>query len=168
MGSGRDHHAPQAERSRGVHLPDGVLDAGGQRDHGDPDPAIRVGPAEVGQPPVVGPGAFLQGRGVDVLTGTEARAKGGAGQPAGAEHVGVRKQDFSRDSLLVEDSIPRGRVVSGPHVVVAGLRVPFLDELGVDHPARRQFFLMTVEGLAKVRRQIVPVHLRGRAGMAIG
>ena len=141
---------------------------GGDRHDGHADAAVGVGGAEVGEPAVVGPGPGLDRGGVDAGARSQARAEGRAGQAAGPEDVGVGEQHLGRHPLLVEDGVAHVGVVAGPHLVVAGLLVPLLDEGGVDHPPGLQLGLVGVEPLAELGIQVLAVHLGRWTGVAVG
>ncbi len=164
--AGGDHHAAQAPLGGGVHLGHRVVDAGGHGHHGHADAAVGVGGAEVGEPAVVGAGAGLDRGGVGVGPRAEARAERRAGEAARAEHVGVGEQHLGGHALLVEDGVAHRGVEAGAHLVVAGLLVPLLDELGVDHAAGQELLLVPVEGLAERGVEVLAVGLRrvGRHG----
>jgi hypothetical protein len=163
----RDHDAAQAALGGRVDLGDRVVGPCGDRHDRHAEAAGRVGGAEVGEPAIVRPGPRLHGRRIDpharAQPGTERRA----GQPPGAQHVGVGEQHLGSDALLVEDGVAHLGVVAGPHLVVAGLLVPLGDEVGVDHAAGLDLGLVLVERLPEVRVEVLAVHLGRWSGVAV-
>ena len=102
-----DHHP--AAHARVVGPPDlfqTPLDVVDDRYGHDPGPPHRVGSAQIGQPPVVGPCAGEGQFGVVVARPTEAGPKRRGRDPAETQHVGVGEDHLSGHSFVVELLLP--------------------------------------------------------------
>jgi hypothetical protein len=155
-----------------VGLGDGGVDVDRHGDHRHPDPAVRLLRAEVGEPSVVGPGPGEHELAVALGGVAQARAERRAGDPPGAEHVGVGEEHLGGHALAIQALVAGVGVVGGVEATVAGLGLPLLAEVLVhgplellDHP---QLGLVGVE-LRVVRLvQVLAVAIGRRAGVAVG
>src|SRR5205814_8187538 len=86
----------------------------------------------------------------------------------GAEDVGVGEQDLGGHPFPVEDGVPHGWVERSFQLVITGLGVPLLDEVGVDHAPCVERRLVLVELLAEGGVQVLAVDGGRRSGMPVG
>jgi hypothetical protein len=147
------------------------VDVDHDRHHRHAGSPLRALAAQLGQPPVVGPGPGEEQLGRGVAGGAEAGPERRGG--AAGDGVGVGEDDLAGHAVGVELLVPPGRVPAAAQALLV-LLLPGLGELLVEEPGlghlRGAGALLEepVEALPVLRVEPLPVLGPGQPGVGVG